>query len=132
MRAAVKVLMDAVAERGLSFKLDNGKAKLLGNPKEVTPELLAALKFFRGEILEAQGIKEDVEETPKEEPPPEPPPAKKQPIVPDGATIVVADKDARTDQEMITAPYMWCWFLGEQCSDTWYYIADYPVPKDGV
>lgn len=129
MRPAVKILLDAIEERGLSICTDGGKAVLLGNRKEVTPELLAALKHFRGEILEARGIKEVEEEKPKEEPKPDPPPPKKQPIVPDGATIVVADKDAYTDKEMRSQPYMWCWFLGEQCSDTWYYIADYPVPK---
>lgn len=125
MRPAVKILLDAIEERGLSICTDGGKAVLLGNRKEVTPELLAALKHFRGEILEARGIKEVEEEKPKEEPKEE---MKIQgPIIPPNAIIVTMDKDAYIDKAMRGPATMWT-FEG---AETWWYVKDHPIPKRG-
>ena len=54
-----------------------------------------------------------------------PPPAKAAPIVPPGATIVVADAAGYTDESMKGTPYMWTWIDAK----TWYYVKDYPIPK---
>ena len=43
---------------------------------------------------------------------------------PADAVIVIADKDAYTDREMKSEPYMWCWIDGPM----WFYVKDYPVP----
>lgn len=123
MKPAVKILLEAVKERGLEFRLENGKANLFGDRKEVTPELIAALKHFRTEILEASGIVEETTPLPVAEQ--EEPPAKQQPNVPPGATIVIADADAYTDKAMRGPAYMWT-FLG---ADRWWYVKDYPIPK---
>lgn len=121
MRASVKILLDAVQERGLEVKIANGRAVLHGNPDEATPELIAAMKHFRAEILEALSITENTPPPPDEESEDE----KIAPEVPDGAVIVVSDASGYTDRNMKGQPYMWCWIDGP----AWYYVKNFPVPK---
>lgn len=122
MKTAVKILIDAIAERGLSIRSDNGKAVIHGDKKEVTPELLAAMNHFRRELLEAAGI---TEATTPEPDPVQPKKEKAAPVVPNDAVIAVMDKDGYTDKAMRSKPYMWCWIGGE----TWYYVDEFPIPK---
>lgn len=122
MRAAVKILLDAIKERGLSISTNGGKATIFGDKKEVTPELIAALKHFRGEILEANGITE-VEEKPKEEPE-QPEPKKNAPAVPPNAIVVTMDKDAYIDKAMRGPATMWTY----EGASTWWYVKDFPIP----
>lgn len=127
MKAAVKVLLDAIKERGLSICIDSGKAVLRGKPSEVTPELITAMKHFRIEILEAHGINEEII---VEEPEPEKPNI----YVPPGATIIVADEQAYQDKAMNGPPYTWTYIdnrPGAACAPTWWYVSDYAVPETG-
>lgn len=119
---------------GIEFAIENGKPGVKAK-KEVRDEAIILAKLFkrepfRTEVLKAKladvPVAEPVVEQPKEEHEPIP---KIQPVVPDGATIVVADKDAYTDKEMRGPPYMWCYFKGEEHSDVWFHITDYPIPK---
>lgn len=111
---------------GIEFAIEDGKPGIKAK-KEVRDEAIIIAKLFKREPFRTEVLKAKlaVAEHPKEEPEPIP---KIQPIVPDGATIVVADKDAYTDKEMRGPPYQWCWFKNEECSPVWYHIADYPVP----
>jgi hypothetical protein len=119
MRPTIKTLLDAVKERGLSIRVANGQACLHGDPREATPELITAMKFFRKEIIADLGLEETalrIVENEDDE--------LEQPTVPDDAVIVVADKDGYTDKNMRSEPYMWCW-IG---STKWYYVRDFPIP----
>lgn len=123
MPKPLALLLAAIEERGLEIVCVNGQPRLKGKgdavDKEATPELMAAMKFFRKGILDFLGITEATpapEQVADEVVPPE---------VPEGAVIVVADKDARTDKDMRSEPHMWCWVNGPK----WYYVSQYPVPK---
>lgn len=91
-----------------------------GDLSEVTPELLAAVKHFRAELLAAMGMQEDT--APQVEEAIIPQEAIK---VPAWAEIVVADKDGSTGGRMRGPVHMWCWVGGKQ----WYYVASHPIPR---
>lgn len=119
MRPTIKLLLDAVKERGLSIRVVNGQACLHGDEREATPELIAAMKHFRKEIISDLGLEETENE------PTEPGESVEQPLVPPGAVIVVADKDGYTDKNMRSEASMWSW----TGSKKWHYVRDFPIPK---
>jgi hypothetical protein len=58
MREAVRILLDTIKERGLSVRLVNGHVVLSGDTRQATPELMAALKHFRSDVIQAAGLTE--------------------------------------------------------------------------
>lgn len=61
MKSAVKLLLDAIKERGLKVAIEKGRAVFQGDKKEVTPELVAAVKHWKTDILSELGLVEIIE-----------------------------------------------------------------------
>ncbi len=116
---------DYLAILGVSIHV-KGESLLISPPGRLRDGDADFIRANKSELLEvlANESGEQVEDyQPADAPPIDAPPP--QPIVPPGATIVVADAAGYTDESMKGTPYMWTWIDAK----TWYYVKDYPIPK---
>ena len=58
MKTPVEMILEVIKDRSLSIVIDNGKAVLRGDLKEVTPELLKPLKHWKSDVLATLGLEE--------------------------------------------------------------------------